>query len=223
MRSVADHHVDRPEMQARQRVQSTGTNPPIGLIRSGEGGPPARPRHHARGRARRPTRSPARTGQDSAAPGKTVSSRQVTGIRRLGRAQADPAITRHRGESARHRHDPPLGRPTPAGHRMPHTASPRPNRARPGGFQGLVATARGKHPVPSRTRPLSPAAPMVLRLKTRESRSPPDLSDMPRQSPEPHPPAFSLFTAAPRLPWQSRGPRPHPIPPGRAPAEQTHD
>jgi hypothetical protein len=44
-----------------------------------------------------------------------------------------------------------------------------------GGFAGLVATARGKHPVPSRTRPLSPAAPMVLRPKTRESRSPPDL------------------------------------------------
>ena len=43
-----------------------------------------------------------------------------------------------------------------------------------GRFEGLVATARGKHPVPSRTRPLSPVAPMVLRLKTWESRSPPD-------------------------------------------------
>ena len=42
-------------------------------------------------------------------------------------------------------------------------------------FEGLVATARGKHPVPSRTRPLSPVAPMVLRLKTWESRSPPGL------------------------------------------------
>ena len=41
-------------------------------------------------------------------------------------------------------------------------------------MQGLVAIARGKHPIPSRTRPLSPAAPMVLRLKTWESRSPPD-------------------------------------------------
>ena len=51
--------------------------------------------------------------------------------------------------------------------------SPRPSSAC-GGFEGLVATARGKHPVPSRTRPLSPAAPMVLRPKTRESRSPPD-------------------------------------------------
>ena len=32
-----------------------------------------------------------------------------------------------------------------------------------------------KHPVPSRTRPLSAVAPMVLRLKTWESRSPPNL------------------------------------------------
>src|SRR5690625_4318285 len=54
-------------------------------------------------------------------------------------------------------------------------------KAPAGGFQGLVVTARGKHPVPSRTRPLSPAAPMVLRLKTWESRSPPD------------PMTFSLF------------------------------
>ena len=42
---------------------------------------------------------------------------------------------------------------------------------------GLVALARAKHPIPSRTRPLSAAAPMVLRPKTRESRSPPNLSN----------------------------------------------
>ena len=47
--------------------------------------------------------------------------------------------------------------------------------AGPVGFPGLVATARAKHPIPSRTRPLSAAAPMVLRPKTRESRSPPNL------------------------------------------------
>ena len=40
---------------------------------------------------------------------------------------------------------------------------------------GPVVTARGKHPIPSRTRPLSPAAPMVLHLKVWESRSPPNL------------------------------------------------
>src|SRR6056297_2983196 len=42
-------------------------------------------------------------------------------------------------------------------------------------FLGLVVIARAKHPVPSRTRPLSAVAPMVLRLKTWESRSPPNL------------------------------------------------
>ena len=42
-------------------------------------------------------------------------------------------------------------------------------------FPGLVVIARAKHPAPFRTRPLSAAAPMVLRLKTWESKSPPDL------------------------------------------------
>ena len=42
-------------------------------------------------------------------------------------------------------------------------------------FFGLVVIARAKHPIPSRTRPLSAVAPMVLRLKTWESRSPPNL------------------------------------------------
>ena len=46
-----------------------------------------------------------------------------------------------------------------------------------GGFPGLVAIARAKHPVPSRTRTLSAVAPMVLRLKTWESRSPPNLKN----------------------------------------------
>ena len=41
---------------------------------------------------------------------------------------------------------------------------------------GLVVIARAKHPIPSRTRPLSAVAPMVLRLKTWESRSPPNLT-----------------------------------------------
>ena len=54
---------------------------------------------------------------------------------------------------------------------------------------GLVVTARGKHPIPSRTRPLSSVAPMVLRLKTWESRSPPDQYLN-----------FSLFTDAPNPP-----------------------
>ena len=43
------------------------------------------------------------------------------------------------------------------------------------GFFGLVVIAQVKHPVPSRTRQLSTVAPMVLRLKAWESRSPPNL------------------------------------------------
>ena len=42
-------------------------------------------------------------------------------------------------------------------------------------FLGLVVIAQVKHPIPSRTRQLSTVAPMVLRLKTWESRSPPNL------------------------------------------------
>ena len=42
-------------------------------------------------------------------------------------------------------------------------------------FAGLVAIAWSLNPIPSRTRPLNSTAPMVLRLKTRESRSLPGL------------------------------------------------
>ena len=41
----------------------------------------------------------------------------------------------------------------------------------------LVAMPEGPHPIPFRTRSLSPPGPMVLRLKARESRSPPGLQD----------------------------------------------
>ena len=42
-------------------------------------------------------------------------------------------------------------------------------------FAGLVALARWPDPIPSRTRPSNASAPMVLCLKTWESRSPPGL------------------------------------------------
>jgi hypothetical protein len=42
-------------------------------------------------------------------------------------------------------------------------------------FLGLVVIADAKLPIPSRTRPISAPTPMVLRLKTWESRSPPNL------------------------------------------------
>src|SRR5579872_376958 len=42
-------------------------------------------------------------------------------------------------------------------------------------FVDLVALPEGPHPIPFRTRSLSLPGPMVLRLKARESRSPPGL------------------------------------------------
>ena len=42
-------------------------------------------------------------------------------------------------------------------------------------FADLVVLAEEFHPIPFRTRPLKPPAPMVLRLKPRESRSLPGL------------------------------------------------
>src|SRR5690606_34310445 len=79
MRSVADHHVDRPGMQARQRVQSTGTNPPIGLIRSGEGGSMSGDRAHRQEPA--PISRPA-LGGGAVQRGKTVSSEVPAATRR---------------------------------------------------------------------------------------------------------------------------------------------
>src|SRR6185437_12703274 len=46
-------------------------------------------------------------------------------------------------------------------------------------FAGLVVLAEEFHPIPFRTRPLKPPAPMVLRLKPRESRSLPVLPRTP--------------------------------------------
>ena len=80
----------------------------------------------------------------------------------------------------------------------------REGRARPVRFAGLVVRARAKHPIPSRTRPLSAAAPMVLRLKTRESRSPPNL-----KSARPRPLFSPIRPAAPRA-------RANPLPRGGA-------
>ncbi len=48
-------------------------------------------------------------------------------------------------------------------------------KASPCRFPGLVVIAIAKLPIPSRTRPISATTPMVLRLKTWESRSPPNL------------------------------------------------
>ena len=50
-------------------------------------------------------------------------------------------------------------------------------------FAGLVAFARWSDPIPSRTRPSNASAPMVLCLKTWESRSPPGLPSTEKSSP----------------------------------------
>ena len=58
--------------------------------------------------------------------------------------------------------------------------SKRSSRAPGSGFvrlNDLVVIARGTHPIPSRTRPLSPSAPIVLCLKAWESRTLPGLSN----------------------------------------------
>jgi hypothetical protein len=49
-------------------------------------------------------------------------------------------------------------------------------QAEPCLLSGLVVIALAKLPIPSRTRPISAITPMVLRLKTWESRSPPNLT-----------------------------------------------
>src|SRR5712671_444284 len=50
-------------------------------------------------------------------------------------------------------------------------------------FAGLVVIAGEFHPIPFRTRPLKPPAPMVLRVNTRESRSSPGLQRTDQQIP----------------------------------------
>jgi hypothetical protein len=57
-------------------------------------------------------------------------------------------------------------------------------------FAGLVVMARSLNPIPFRTRPLNSSAPMVLCLKTRESRSLPGLQSTEKPNFETH--NFSL-------------------------------
>jgi hypothetical protein len=118
-------------------------------------------------------------------------------------------------------------------------------------FAGLVAVARSLNPIPSRTRPLNSSAPMVLCLKTWESRSSPGLPRTipPKGQPGPsnqadhsdptHPPTTGALRPSPLAsrPPHNPGPRqrraPDPIkrgtPPGTAKyknrqiQQQTHD
>ena len=160
---MEDHHVDRPEVQARQRVQLTGTNRSIGLIRSGNGKvrsrtkslPDGQKQHKRFGNnGEMQVRVP--QGRGIAVNPDVTPSRRNTGLPQNTRC---PVGLRASCRSV-------AGQDTAAGHPPCNLG---------GVFPGLVVIARAKHPIPSRTRPLSAVAPMVLRLKTWESRSPPDL------------------------------------------------
>ena len=117
MRAVEDDHVDRPGVQARRRVEPTGTNRPIGLI--------------ALVIRVRETRHSCRK----------TSSLTAACLPNTALAVAAPCAAQCQTPC-----DAPVWWPE----------------------------RRAQNPIPSRTRPLNTPAPMVLCLKTRESRSPPD-------------------------------------------------
>ncbi len=83
-------------------------------------------------------------------------------------------------------------------------------------FAGLVAIARSPNPIPSRTRPLNSSAPMVLCLKTWESRSLPGLLSTAKQllhTPIKTPPVRHHrrgFAMGTRLNYRSHASRPEP-------------
>ena len=72
----------------------------------------------------------------------------------------------------------------------PHRPCDPPEPCLPLSLAGPVIPARSPNPIPSRTRPLNSPAPMVLCLKTRESRS----------SPDPPRTGHALFTTHPESP-----------------------
>ena len=135
MRAVEDDHVDRPGVQARRRVEPTGTNRPIGLIA---------------------LVIRVRTGSAAAKAGEADDA-ATTKTRGRPRQSATTATTC-------------LPKRTPAV-AAPCTAKSQTNCDAPVWWP----ERRAQNPIPSRTRPLNTPAPMVLCLKARESRSPPDL------------------------------------------------
>ncbi len=163
-------------MHARRRAQLTGTNRPIGLIRSSDG----KGIGFAQAQAEtRPQRAPG----GGHAP-QVVRLTWTRGVLVVCQDNEAHAMFSHGGSRS-----------------------------------GLVAISAATHPIPSRTRPLSAALPMVLRPKTRESRSPPDLIGTPPRS-QPHDPDAG---PAPPMSWDGgRQPRPRapqgpsPATPGRA-------
>ncbi len=93
-------------------------------------------------------------------------------------------------------------------------------------FAGLVAFARRSDPIPSRTRPSNASAPMVLCLKTRESRSSPglqstELSSSNHRTPDQVPAAgWSSPVARQAHNLKAAGSNPAPATKSKAPAPQ---
>ena len=135
MRAVVDHHVDRPGVEVRQRMELTGTNRSIGLIvlianaHQGVAAREIRPAPFARTPCER------LRFVTHCAIAEKISLRRTM-------LRAVPSVLVQRFFSP---------------------------------FAGLVAMAGCPNPIPSRTRSLNASAPMVLCLKTWESRSLPGL------------------------------------------------
>ena len=152
---MEDHHVDRPDVEAWQRVKLTGTNRSFDLIAL-----VAKARFG---------------GQTTEVGGRTVF------------LASDPCPSRPKTQFCFYR-TPEDGRQTTE-ELGSSVLCPPPSVVRSPSFAGLVALARRSDPIPSRTRPSNALAPMVLCLKTWESRSSPGLqrtekpSSSTRQSP----------------------------------------
>ena len=133
---MEDDHVDRPGVQARRRVEPTGTNRPTGLI-----APVIRVRTGS---------AAAEAGEADNTVAKQTSSRRcrcAIGYRSACLPNRTLDVAQPCAAKSQTNCDAPVWWPE----------------------------RRAQNPIPSRTRPLNTPAPMVLCLKTRESRSPPDL------------------------------------------------
>jgi hypothetical protein len=157
LRAVVDHHVDRPGVEVRQRMELTGTNRSIGLIvlianaHQGVAAREIRPAPFARTPCER------LRFVTHCAIAEAISLRRT-----MLRAVRSVLVQRF--------------------------FSP---------FAGLVAMAGCPNPIPSRTRSLNASAPMVLCLKTWESRSLPGLQKARRK------PFFTIIVKSPWRPCRS--------------------
>ena len=185
MRVVEDDHVDRLGVEARQRVQLTSTNHSIGLIALINQYPP-----RDAPASSRPRDAPASSRHAAHQAPAPQTRQRLSGCAVLGCCQIDllrPVMRRQgfRGSSPR---------------TLPHEGVP---GVKPGDgpcgrsfislfFAGLVTFAGRSDPIPSRTRPSNAQAPMVLCLKTWESRSLPGPRNTANSLPIPaNPPAHA--------------------------------